>query len=64
MRKYALWSAIIGLPLGGILIIAGAWLLINHQEGANDFFKGGVILLVSSLLWYLLLSRKRVKQNI
>ena len=46
------WSAILALPFGGILIVVGAWSLINHQEGANDFFKGGILMIVSSVLWY------------
>jgi hypothetical protein len=41
------------------VVVIGAWLLVNHQEGANAFFKAGMILLVASVFWYWLSEKQK-----
>jgi hypothetical protein len=62
MRKYARLSAITGFTLGGAFIVIGAWSLVNHQVGANAYFKAGIILVVSSVFWYWVALKSRNRE--
>ncbi len=66
MTKYVFWQSIVGLVLASICIIAGAWFFVSSSDKSTGqlFFKIGLLLLGSSLLWLMAtLYRERTKKK-
>ena len=60
MRKYLYWSSIIGMPLASLSIVLGAWVFVSSTDksAARPFFIFGIVMLICSILWFVMLRRK------
>ena len=69
MNKFIYWNSIIGLILSQLLIWIGAWFFVSYSDKTTgqNFFKFGLIMMVSSLAWFvatMLRNRNKKKASI
>jgi len=55
MTKFIFWQSVVGLIVAYLCIIAGAWFFVSSSDKSTGqlFFKTGLLLTGSSVLWLL-----------